>query len=187
MKMDQPSLPLLPVKGLAARHYGLIPCIAEGYEAAARVCLDRHHNSPVQVGINTESAEKAAKVEWERADERTCAALNNEIDTTEAGAYACVIAAVELSEGLYAVGRAETNTGADYYVAPPGKKTPVEDFEDCWRLEVSGTDRGNTAALSRLLRRKVQQTKDGNSNLPALAGVIGFEILSVLIQYVNSK
>jgi hypothetical protein len=185
--MDQPFLPLLPVKDLAARHYGIIPCIGEAYEAAARVCLDRHHKSPVQIAIANGSAEKAAAVEWERADERTRGALNNAIDTTEAGAYACVIAAVELSECLYAVGRAETCTGADYYVAPPGKKTPIEDFEDCWRLEVSGTDRGNSAALVRLLRRKVQQAKDGNSNLPALTGVIGFEILSVLIEYVNSK
>jgi hypothetical protein len=32
------------------------------------------------------------------------------------------IAAVEFSEGLYAIGRAETTTGADYYVAPAGKR-----------------------------------------------------------------
>lgn len=185
VEIDQLSLPLLPVKDLSGRHYGLIPCIADGYEAAARVCLDRHHTSPVRVEIGTASAEKVARVEWERADDRTRGALKNDIDTTEAGAYACVIAAVELAEGLYAVGRAETGTGADYYVALAGKR--VEDFEDCWRLEVSGTDRGNNAAVARLLRRKVQQAKEGNSNLPALAGVIGFEVMSILIEYVNLK
>jgi hypothetical protein len=180
--MNESSLPL---RDLSARHYGLIEPIAGAYEAAARVCLDRHHESPARVKITIASAEKSALVEWEPADERMRGALNNEIDTTEDGAYACVIAAVELSEGLYAVRRAETSTGADYYVAPTGKG--IEDLEDCWRLEVSGTDKGNNAAVERLLQRKVQQTRNGNSNLPALAGVIGFEVLRILIEYVNEK
>lgn len=183
--MKQSSLPLVPLRDLSARHYGLIECIAGGYEAAARVCLDRHHQSPARVSISRLTAETAARIEWERADERTRRALNNEIDTTEAGAYACIIAAVELSEGLYAVRRAETGTGADYYIAPAGKG--VEDLEDCWRLEISGTDKGSDSAVARLLQRKVQQTRNGRSNLPALAGVIGFEVLSILIEYVNDK
>jgi hypothetical protein len=175
----------LPIGDLSARHYGLIESIAGAYEAAARVCLDRHHTSPAHVRIRAAAAEKNAVVEWEKADERTRGALNNQIDTTEDGAYACIIAAVELSEGLYAVRRAETTTGADYYVAPPGKG--IEDLENCWRLEVSGTDRGNNAAVERLLQRKVLQAKVGNSNLPALAGVIGFEVLRILIEYVDEK
>jgi hypothetical protein len=129
------------------------------------------------------STQTKAILKWQPADERTRGALNNEIDTTEAGAYACVIAAVELSEGMFAVRRAETGTGADYYVAPAGKG--LEDLEDCWRLEISGTDKGNAAAVKRLLQRKVLQAKVGNSNLPALAGVIGFELLSILIEYVE--
>lgn len=183
--MDEPSLPRLPLENLAARHYGLIEPIAGGYLAAARVCLDRHHQSPVDIRINNPTEEKRAAVEWEKADERTRGALNNDTDTTEAGAYACIIAAVELSEGMFAVRRAETGTGADYYVAPAGKG--LEDLEDCWRLEVSGTDRGNAAAVRRLLQRKVLQARIGNSNLPALAGVIGFEVLSILIEYLNDK
>jgi hypothetical protein len=175
----------LPLYDLSARHYGLIESIAGAYVDAARVCLDRHHESPAHIRIRTATAEQSAFVKWERADDRTRSSLNNEIDTTEAGAYACVIAAVELAEGLYAVRRAETGTGADYYVAPSGKG--MEDLEDCWRLEVSGTDKGNNAAVERLLQRKVQQTRDGNSNLPALAGVIGFEVLRILIEYVNEK
>lgn len=183
--MEESSLPLVPLRDLSARHYGLIESIADAYVAAARVCLDRHHASPVRVTIGKAKTNTDAEIQWERADDRMRGALNNEIDTTEDGAYACVIAAVELSEGLYAVRRAETGTGADYYVAPAGKG--VEDLEDCWRLEISGTDRGTKTAVERLLRRKVQQTRDGSSNLPALAGVIGFEVLSILIEYVNER
>jgi hypothetical protein len=185
LKMEESPLPLLPLHDLSARHYGLIESIAGGYVDAARVCLDRHHQSPVRITIVTAAANMSAMIEWELSDDRIRGALNNEIDTTEAGAYACVIAAVELSERLYAVRRAETGTGADYYVAPAGKG--VEDLEDCWRLEISGTDKGNNAAVERLLRRKVQQARVGSSNLPALAGVIGFEVLSILIEYVNEK
>ena len=177
------ELPVLPLAQMANRHYGLIEPIAESYVAAARVCLDRHHQSPILIGIQNLTAEIRAKVQWDKADDRTRGALNNEIDTTEAGAYACIIAAVELSEGLFAVRRAETSTGADYYVAPAGKG--LDDLEDCLRLEVSGTDRGNKTAVQRLLQRKVQQAREGNSNLPALAGVIGFEVLTILIEHVR--
>jgi hypothetical protein len=139
----------------------------------------------VQVRIGKPSNEMLALVQWEATDERTRGALANRDDATRDGGYGCIIASVELSEGLYAVKRAETKTGADYYVAPAGKT--IEDLEDCWRLEVSGLDKGNHAAVARRLREKVQQTKDGASNLPAIAGVIGFEILRVLIEYVNQK
>jgi hypothetical protein len=107
---EQP--PLLPLHDMAARHYGLIEPIADSYLAAARVCLDRRHESPVQIGIQNSTAEIHARIEWEKADGRIRGALNNQIDATEAGAYACIIAAVELSERLFAVRRAETSTGA---------------------------------------------------------------------------
>jgi hypothetical protein len=76
---------------------------------------------------------------------------------------------VELSE----IHRAETKTGADYYIAPAGMQ--IEDLEDCSRLEVSGIDRGGPTAVSRRLREKIKQTMEGSSNLPAIAGVIGFQ------------
>jgi hypothetical protein len=183
--MEESALPLLPLENLASRHYGLIEPIANAYLAAARVCLDRHHRSPVHICITKANTDKKAALQWVPADERTRGALNNAIDTTEAGAYACIIAAVELSEGMFTVRRAETGTGADYYVAPAGKG--LDDLEDCWRLEISGTDKGNATAVQRLLQRKVLQARIGNSNLPALAGVIGFEVLSILIEYVNDK
>ncbi len=183
--MDEKALPLINIEDLANRHYGLTTSVAGSYVEAARVCLDRHHQSPAHVRITKLSGDKIAVLTWEPADDRTRDAWANRDDATRDGAYGCLIASVEVSEGLFAVKRAETKTGADYYVAPAGKT--VEDLEDCWRLEVSGLDKGNESAVARRLREKVQQTKQGSSNLPAIAGVIGFEILRVLIEYVNDK
>lgn len=178
--MDDPALPL---HDLAARHYGLIEPIAGHCEAAARVCLDRHHTSPVHVSIRAKAVESKAVVTWEKTDDRTRGALNNKTDTTEMGACGCVIAAVELTQGIYTVRRADTETGADYYVAPPGMG--IEDLEGCFRLEISGMNKGNYRAVEHLLFTKIEQTKKGRSNLPAIAGVIGFEVLRILIEYVD--
>jgi hypothetical protein len=175
----------LPLHDLSARHYGLIEPIAGNCEAAARVCLDRHHSSPVHINIRAKAVERSATITWEKADDRTRGALNNRIDTTEMGAYGCVIAAVELTQGIYTVRRAETETGADYYVAPPGMG--IEDLEGCFRLEVSGISKGSDKAVEHLLFSKMEQTKRGNSNLPAIAGVIGFEVLRILLEYVDEQ
>ena len=99
------------------------------------------------------------------------------------GACGCVIAAVELTQGIYTVRRAETETGADYYVAPLGMG--IEDLEGCFRLEISGINKGTAKAVEHLLFTKVEQTRKGKSNLPAIAGVIGFEVLRILIEYVD--
>ena len=71
----------------------------------ARVCLDRHHIPPISVTIRQGERQMGADVEREATDERTRNAWANEIDTTEAGAYACVLAAVELFDGLVTVKR----------------------------------------------------------------------------------
>ena len=47
-----------------------------------------------------------AQVTWDTADARMLRAWANEDDTTEAGAYGCALAAIELSEGLVAMRRA---------------------------------------------------------------------------------
>jgi hypothetical protein len=41
--------------------------------------------------------------------------------------------------------------------------------------------------VEHLLFSKMEQTKRGNSNLPAIAGVIGFEVLRILIEYVDEQ
>jgi hypothetical protein len=126
----------LPLKDLASRHPGLTEVVAGSFLEAARVCLDRHHSSPTHFRLRNHDSEADTRVEWETTDDRCRGAWANAIDTTEAGAYACIIAAVEVAEGLIAVRRAETGTGADYYLAAPGHEGV--DLETALRLEVSG-------------------------------------------------
>jgi hypothetical protein len=167
----------LPLHNMEDRHPGLTREVAAAYIQAARVCLDRHHTSPTDFSLRKDSRSVLALVEWDATNQRTRMAWANEIDATELGAYAMVLAAIELSEGMVAVRRAETGTGADYYVGPPG--TSGEDLESCYRLEVSGTDRGSDTIIYGRLLDKVEQATKGKSNLPAMAGVVGF--LSKLI------
>jgi hypothetical protein len=164
---------ILPIHEMAERHHGLTTAIAESYKEAACVCLDRHHQSPVDFEIANSNIVETAVVDWIESDDRTRGAWANEIDATEAGAYACALAAVELFNGLVAIHRAETKTGADYYIGPAGIQ--IEDLEDCFRLEVSGIDRGGLSAVNRRLNEKMRQAKEGASNLPAIAGVVGFQ------------
>ena len=171
--------PVLEIHNLSDRHEGLTESIAESYAEAARVCLDRHHESPTEFDIDSSGEKTEAVTEWAAPDERIRRAWANEIDTTELGAYACTLAAVELSKGLVAVRRAETKTGADYYVAPMGSS--VDDLENCLRLEVSGIDHGSSSSVAQRLRIKLQQAASGESNLPAMAGVVGFRARVIMI------
>ena len=159
------------------RHTGLTTAIADSYTEAAGVCLDRHHEPPTDFEIETDGSGTTVAVEWRPSDARTRRAWANETDATEAGA--CALAAVELVNGLVAVHRAETLTGADYYVARPGD-SPA-DLEDCQRLEVSGVDRGLRGAVEERLRAKLDQVAAGRSNLPDLAGVVGFRARLVML------
>jgi hypothetical protein len=154
------------------RHRGLTPAVAAAYSEAARVCLSRHHVSPTLITLLDNETESSAEVIWETPDGRTQGAWANNTDAIEAGAYGCVLAGVEELRGLVAVRRAETGTGADYYIGPPG--SGVSDLEDCIRLEVSGLDAGDPVDVRRRLVQKVAQVREGNGSLPALAGVIGF-------------
>jgi hypothetical protein len=173
------------LEGLAERHEGLTPRIAEYYAEAARVCLDRHHQPPVDFRIENAGTTLDATTEWFPPDDRTRRAWANETDATEVGAYACSLAAVELAAGLVAIHRAETKTGADYYVAPPG--TSLEDLEGCLRLEVSGVDRGGPSVVAQRLRVKLEQAARGQSNLPAMAGVVGFGARIILLSQLENR
>jgi hypothetical protein len=105
------------------------------------------------------------------------------VDATEAGAYGVALAAIEIEEDLVTIGRCETLTGADWYLAPIGTKPP--DYEHCYRLEVSGTDEGDRRTIAKRLREKAVQTIRGSSNLPAIASVVGFRALAVIIERVE--
>jgi hypothetical protein len=173
----------LLLSNLFERHSGLTKSISDGYNEAARVCLDRHHKPPIEININGVDKTYSATLRWSESDERTRAAWNNEIDATEQGAYCVVLAAVEFADGLVALRRAETGTGADYYVAPIAAQ--AEDLESWWRLEVSGVDKGTMAAVQKRLKQKVDQASRGKSNLPAIAAVVGFSCRCVSIQRVG--
>jgi len=170
---------------MAQRHTGLTLEIAGAYHQAVRVCMDRHHVSPTEFTIKDGVQSMVAFVLWEATDDRMKAAWANEIDTTEQGAYAMVLAAVELMYGLVALRRAETTTGADYYVGPPG--TGTDDFESMYRLEIAGRDRASDRMVYAALLEKVEQARRGRSNLPAMAGVVGFLSRLIMLRMVEDK
>jgi hypothetical protein len=175
-------MPLLPLREMHARHRGLTKAVAAYYFEAACVCLSRHHEPPRPGVVQDDSTSTSADLEWDPPDAVTVGAWANRTDTTEAGAYSIVLAAAELTLGMVAVRRAETGTGADYYVGPPG--AGVEDLEDCYRLEISGTDSADSRELMKRLSAKIAQTQRGNSSLPALAGVVGYPQCMVLLRHV---
>jgi hypothetical protein len=173
------DLPPLKLDQLHERHTGLTPALAQSYTEAACVCLSRHHKSPVTMSLTNGNNAELRTVQFTSPDARTLNAHANEIDATETGAYAVSFAAIEAANGLVAVRRAETLTGADWYIAPRG--TNSEDLESCIRLEVSGTNTGATGDIKRRIREKLSQAARGASNLPAMAAVIGFKALEIVI------
>ena len=174
---DEIMINELKFHDLSVRHFGLTPEVSAYYAQAACVCLDRHHTPKVEFRINDNLTISSATAAWPPVGDRIKAAWNNVTDTTEAGAYAIALAAVELSRGLVAIRRAETATGADYYIDKPD--APVVDLETSLRLEISGVDAGNDAEVRRRLKRKLKQARAGNSNLPAIACVVGFAALHI--------
>lgn len=173
----------LRLESLHERHVGLTPSLSGTFFEAASVCLNRHHDSPVEFEVLRNGGASTRLVEFQRPNARVRNAWANDIDTTEDGAYCVCLAAVEVEEQLVAVKRAETLSGADWYVAPIG--TTPDDLERCFRLEVSGLDTGGRSAVEARLRQKVDQTRRGASNLPAIASVVGFKERAVAIQKVE--
>lgn len=170
---------------LHLRHPGLTRPVAESYAEAASVCLQRHHRSPAEYEVWYDDDRATLTLEWIEPAERTLAAWANAIETTEAGAVGVVLAALEQSTGLVAVRRAETRSGADYYVGPSG--TGREDLEHCLRLEISGVDRGPASAIYLRVAQKIQQTMRGDCNLPALVGVVGFRVRLIVLEPVEDE
>ena len=183
--MNEPSQSKLVLHLLHERHLGLTPALGGAFFEAASVALSRHHVPPVKLEIVCDGTMSTQLVDFQMPDIRVSRAWANDIDTTENGAYCVCLAAVEVEERLAAIRRADTLTGADWYVAPIG--TEPDDLEDCFRLEVSGLDTGDRAAIAARLRQKVDQTRKGASNLPAIASVVGFKERAVAIQKVSDS
>jgi hypothetical protein len=174
----------LPLADLSARHLGLTEAVANAYIEAARVCLDRHHESPSDFRLIDDLEETITKVTWDATGDREKKAWANTDDATRDGAYAMALASTELSRSFVAVSRAETKTGADYYVAPVDVE--IDDMESWIRLEVSGTDLDEQQVGYRVTQ-KVKQAKEGNSNLPALAAVVGFRAAVISLKSVDTE
>jgi hypothetical protein len=139
------SVKKLRFQDLCERHHGLTPAISAFYSEAAGLCLGRHYASPQTILLRDGTLETQSSAEWNPADQRTIDAWANQDDATEFGAYGLALAAAEVTRGLVAVRRAETRTGADYYLGPPNEM--AEDLESSFRLEVSGTDLGTDAVI----------------------------------------
>jgi hypothetical protein len=178
------ALETLPLNNMSDRHHGLTQPIADSFKEAACVCLDRHHDPPQEFTLRVGSSETEALVEWSPPSARCKLAWANDTDTTEQGAYGCALAATELALGMFAICRAETLTGADYYVGPVDR--PLEDLEGCYRLEVSGT-KLEEQELRRMLNRKIRQAKAGRSSLPAIVTVVGFSVRLIAMRFVEEE
>jgi hypothetical protein len=168
---------------LSTRHPGVTLGVSSSYAEAVRVCLERHYTSKVEFKLKDNGQIKEAVVEWTEPDVRTQKAWANCDDATRDGAYALALAAVEITRGLVAVSRAETRTGADYYLGAPDALP--DDLEASLRLEVSGTDEGGTSVINSRLKQKLEQANKGDSNLPAMASVVGFKALQIVSEDVK--
>jgi len=182
----QPTVTLtqLSISNMESRHPGLTQAIANNYSEAASICLDRHHISPVGFTVQNANDPVSVMVNWKEVDMRMRNAWANESDATRDGAYACALAAVELAVNMVAIRRAETLTGADYYIGKLGE--PAEEMEGLQRLEVSGVDKGDGSVIAHRLREKMDQAAMGQSNLPAMACVVGFRATRIVMQYVGA-
>lgn len=172
---------------LHLRHHGLTPAVCCSYAEAAHVCLSRHHEPMKMIRVEDGEDSESYTLDWTPPDDRTVAAWNNRDDATRDGAYSMCIAAIEVTLGGFAVERAETRTGADYYLSDWASAPSRRDLERAYRLEVSGVNEGGMSTVRTRLRSKVQQTKDGQSDLPAIASVVGFQAACVLIEAVEEE
>jgi hypothetical protein len=168
----------LDVENLWERHVGVSRGLALAYAEALSVCLQKHHTSPLQYDLRDDEHSREAIVEWNAPADSLQRAWGNEIDVVESAAYGLALAAMELTRGLVAIGRAETKSGADYYLGTPGEE--MTDLESAKRLEVSGVGVGSETAIRSRLTKKLAQAARGTSDLPAIASVVGFEYPVIL-------
>jgi len=163
--------PLPELAELHFRHPGLTVDICRAYAEAAGVCLSRHHTPPIEMSLTGAFSPCLRQIAWQAPTARAARAWANRDDATRDGAYSLSLAAVEAEYGLTAVARADTRSGADFYIAPHGEH---EDLESAFRLEVSGLDKTGESRLRSRLRRKVAQVGGGNVSGPSLVIVVGF-------------
>jgi hypothetical protein len=179
-----PQKTVLPfLEKLYERHIGLYEPLCRAYADAAGVCLSRHHISPADLTIQNRTDISSREISWDIPNERIRRSWANADDATRDGAYCVSLALVEAEFGFVALARAETKTGADYYVGLP----ETSDLENAFRLEVSGTDEGDRPVIQSRLKEKLDQLKRGNSNRPGIAIIIGFLEKYALIENMGDE
>lgn len=168
----------LRFEDLAERH-DIDPHQLQGYANAAKVRLEAHHAPPVDFDLTSKGETVVYEVKWTPVDDKLRRSYNNADDAKRDGAYVMAFAAVEDLEGMVGIARAETKTGADYYVAPAGSSP--DDLESAFRLEVSGTD-GTPTEVRQRLKEKQMQARKGAGAEPAIAAVVGFKTKLILVE-----
>lgn len=177
---------------LAANHPSLAPASADHYAGAAYVCLTRFHDvPPAKMTVRGWSAKgsrtRLYDLIWRHptaAERRTHA---NEEDGTEAGAYAVALAAVHRHQEMVTIGRSESRTGSDWYLAPSSVAAGADfdlDDERVVRFEVSGVSNDDPTKMRERVARKVAQARAGVSAKPAVVGVVGFRSVTVVLRKV---
>jgi len=168
--------PLPALGSLHLRHPGFYEPLCRAYADAAAICLSESHTSPIEIEIRREGSSCLRELAWAEPLPDALASWGNSHEATEQGACSVGLATVETELGMVALSRAETRTGADFYVGPPGQS-----LERAHRLEISGTKTGRLRDLYSRLRQKIRQTRRGLSRQPALACVVGFRVRMVVL------
>jgi len=174
---------MLQLWDLYRRHPGVTRALGRSYCEAASVCLEKFHTRPKASEIVVDGAQRTVPLDWRPANRRRIrAAFANATDATRDGAYAVALAAVDFAYGWVAVRRAETLSGADYYLATVNEHG--SELEDAIRLEVSGTLSGRNVVKRRVADKRHQLLR-GTSNLPGLAAVVSFKDAVIEMQMVH--
>lgn len=180
---DDKELPDL--RGIRApRHPGVSNAVCEALSEAAEVCLSRHHVPPrTSFQVEFSGEQLVRYLTWSSPNETAQLSWHNQDDATRDGAYIISLSIVEHELGMVALSRADTRTGADYYIGLAN----ANDLEGAFRLEVSGVGGGGQAEIRRRLRQKLDQASRGDSFLPAYASVVGFREATILVSLVENS
>lgn len=167
----------LALDDLAATH----PCLTEelggAFSQAAKVCLERHHEPPIDFIVEEDDLKDRVSLRWEPTSVHARAGWGDQNDTIEWGAVGVALAFLGAARDLVAVQRAQRGSGADYYIAAKG--ADIEDLEGVVRLEISGVDNGGVPDLRRRLSEKLDQLGRGGEFTPGIAVVVGFAARAV--------
>jgi hypothetical protein len=172
------------IEALHESHSGMTAALCSVLAESVSVVLTRCDFAPPTLfDLHAQSRSSSALLVWQKANERRLRAYQNQDDSVRDAAYGVAIAAVEIETDLRVVSRADTRSGADYYLDRNdlAADQPKEaTFEGSYRLEVSGVGDGDADAVRQRLHSKRRQLSNGRSDKPGIAGVVGFRARLIL-------